>query len=135
MICDNDFAPPRPARCSVVIGLDRIESNQVTRCVMFAATVGWSHRVSLKASFFPEEEGDGESFGGGGGVEGAALPASAEAAAAVVAVDGEAVVLSASSSAAAASVSSVSSGEGIARRLGSFRRRGERGGEVCGRRR
>lgn len=83
---------------------------------MFGATVGWSHRAALKASLFPEEGGGEKEKAADRGVN----AVSARPASAVVAVDGETVLLSASSS--------PPSGEGMARRLASFRRRGERGG-------
>eukprot|EP00752_Nemacystus_decipiens_P003860 g3552.t1 len=84
----------------------------VTRCVMFAATVGWSHRAALKASVFPEEKiGENEK------VADAGVKAAASA---VVAVGSEALLFSESPSSPPSSVSSV---EGLARRLGSFRRR------------
>eukprot|EP00903_Cladosiphon_okamuranus_P013394 g12482.t1 len=83
----------------------------VTRCIMFAATVGWSHRAALKVSLFPEEDGVEKEKSIDGGVK----AVSARPTSAVVAVEGETVQLSASSW--------PSSGEGIARRLASFRGR------------
>ncbi|CAM9785339.1 unnamed protein product [Pylaiella littoralis] len=53
---------------------------QVTRCVMFAATVGWSHRVSLREGLFSDDDSSNVQGGPDGEVAVAAAPAAALAA-------------------------------------------------------